>query len=65
VGAIHLTAWRVPAGLCRHDPVLYGELLFAGAVASALGVALLQPSFDWLPALPERYRWRDAVHHRP
>lgn len=50
--------WRVPPDLADQDPVLYGEPLFADVVADALGVALLQPTPDWLPALPERYRLR-------
>jgi hypothetical protein len=51
-----LASWRVPPGLAGQDPVLYGEPLFADVVADALGVALLQPTPDWLPALPKRYR---------
>ena len=56
--AVCLTSWRVPAGLSQRDPVLYGEPLFADVVAGALGVALIQAPFDWLPSLPERYLQR-------
>jgi len=41
--------------------VRYGEPLFADVVAPARGVALLQALFDWLPVLPERYRWREVT----
>jgi hypothetical protein len=48
----------VPAGLSLSDLVLYGEPLFADVVAGALGIALFQAPFDWLPSLPERYLQR-------
>ena len=47
--ALRLDSWRVPTGLDRDDVALYGEPLFADVVAPALGVALLQALFDWLP----------------
>jgi hypothetical protein len=55
---VRLTSWRVPTGLSRRDPVLYGEPLFADVVAGALGIALFQATFDWLPSLPQRYLQR-------
>ena len=59
--ALRLDSWRVPAGLKGRDVVLYGEPLFADVVAPLLGVALLQPPFDWLPSLPQRYRQRQVT----
>jgi hypothetical protein len=56
--AVRLTSWRVPASLSQRDPVLYGEPLFADVVAGALGIALFQATFDWLPSLPQRYLQR-------
>ncbi|MCG8350548.1 MAG: ATP-grasp domain-containing protein [Chloroflexales bacterium] len=56
-----LTSWRAPAELAAGNPVLYGEPLFADVVAGSLGIALLQPPPDWLPALPERYRQRSVT----
>jgi len=53
-----LGSWRVPDRLKGQDVVLYGEPLFASVVADQLGVALLEPPIDWLPALPEKYRRR-------
>lgn len=49
----------------RVDPVngevaMYGETLFADAVAEALGVSVLGPSAAWLPALPHRYLRREV-----
>jgi hypothetical protein len=40
--ALRLNRWRSAAGLNGRDVVLYGEPLFADAVAPSLGVALLQ-----------------------
>jgi ATP-grasp domain, R2K clade family 2 len=59
--ALRLDSWRIPPGLNERDVVLYGEPLFADVVAGALGVALLQAPFDWLPNLPERYRQREVT----
>jgi hypothetical protein len=56
--AERLASWRVPAGLSQRDPVLYGEPLFADVVAGALGIALFQAPFDWLPSLPQHYLQR-------
>jgi hypothetical protein len=60
--AVRLTSWRIPSGLSQRDPVLYGEPLFADVVAGALGVALLQAPFDWLPTLLARYRSREVAY---
>ena len=55
-----LPAWRVPAWLAERDVVLYGEPLFAAAVAEALRIELIEPPFGWLPDLPEAWRKRDV-----
>lgn len=54
-----LHSFQCPAGLAQKNPVFYGETLLADAIADDLGIALLEPSADWLPALPERHRLRD------
>jgi hypothetical protein len=53
-----LPTWRVPDWLKGQDVALYGEPLFAAVVAQDLSLALLEPPFDWLPRLDERYRKR-------
>lgn len=53
-----LPSWRVPDWMRGQDVVLYGEPLFVAVVADELDVALLEPPFDWLPRLPDRYRRR-------
>jgi len=55
-----LPSWRVPDWLRGQDVALYGEPLFAAVVADELGLALLEPSFDWLPAIALKYRRRDV-----
>jgi hypothetical protein len=55
-----LRSFRCPEGLAERDPVFYGETLLADAIAGDLGIALLEPSADWLPRLPERHRRRDV-----
>jgi len=59
-----LQGWRVPDELHERndDIVLYGEALFAAAIAEALGRALLEPPPDWLPSLPAPYL-RRAVRY--
>jgi hypothetical protein len=59
--AERLVSWRVTAGLSQHDPVLYGEPLFADVVSGALGIALILAPFDWLPGLPKRYLQRPVA----
>jgi hypothetical protein len=56
-----LSGWRAPPDLAGRDAVLYGEPLFAAAVAGPLGVALVEPPPDWLPTIPARYRHREVV----
>jgi ATP-grasp domain, R2K clade family 2 len=54
-----LHSWRVPDWLKgRKDIVLYGEPLFAAAVAEDLGLALLEPPLRWLAELGEEHRRR-------
>jgi hypothetical protein len=54
-----LHSWRVPDWLKgRGDVVLYGEPLFAAAVAKDLGVTLLEPPLHWLAEIREEYRRR-------
>lgn len=55
-----LPSWRVPEWLRGEDIALYGEPLFAAVVADELGLALLEPPFDWLPILAAEYRKRDV-----
>jgi len=52
--------WRLPEGWCGDDVALYGEPLFAAVVADQLGLILLEPAFDWLTTLVEKYRKRDV-----
>jgi hypothetical protein len=53
-----LHGWRVPPDLPGDRTAVYGEPLFAAFVAQALGVALLEPPFAWLAALPPEYLQR-------
>lgn len=61
---LRLQGWRVPDELReRNDDIaLYGEALFAAAIAEALGRVLLEPAPDWLPGLPAPYL-RRAVRY--
>jgi hypothetical protein len=54
-----LPSWRVPEWLRGQEVALYGEPLFAAVVADELGLALLEPPFDWLPTLPAGYLRRE------
>ena len=40
------------------EAVVYAEPLLATHIASALGLQLIEPSLDWLPLMPERWRKR-------
>ncbi len=53
------TSWRAPSWLRGHDLIFYGEPLFADVVTPALGLALLEPAFDWPATLTRTYRQRD------
>ena len=59
---LRLRGWRVDEPTERLDGgevAIYGEPLFVAAVADQLGRVLLEPTFDWLPGLPQRYRQRE------
>ncbi len=55
-----LPSWRVPEGISAAgaDMVIYGEPLFAEAVADQLDLILLEPPPDWTVSLPQRFRKR-------
>ncbi|HTE52146.1 MAG TPA: ATP-grasp domain-containing protein [Kofleriaceae bacterium] len=46
--------WRAPAGITG-EIAIYGEPLFAAAMADQLGLCLLEPTFDWLTCLPREH----------
>ncbi|MCB1051180.1 MAG: ATP-grasp domain-containing protein [Acidobacteria bacterium] len=55
-----LSSWQIgPEARSIVDPVLYVEAMFAPTFAEELGVVLSEPSLDWLPKLPFRFRLRD------
>lgn len=55
-----LHGWRVPDELRTvSEPVLYVEGLMAPMIAREFGLILREPPQDWLPRLPEEYRWRE------
>lgn len=56
-----LQSYAVPAELREREPVLYAETLLADAIAEPLGLVLLEPTYDWLPRLPIRYRKREIT----
>lgn len=53
--------WRVPDGLTatQGQIAIYGEPLFAEAVADQLDLVLLEPSLDWLTTVPREHLHRD------
>ncbi|UWZ59813.1 ATP-grasp domain-containing protein [Dactylosporangium aurantiacum] len=58
----HCSDSTVPARLRGCDGGhLYGGPAFAAAVGADLDLALLEPADDWLPGLPEEFRWRDIT----
>lgn len=54
-----LPNWRVTEQI--DDPVIYGEPLFARAIAERLSVKLLDPDADWLATLPIDYLKRQVL----
>jgi hypothetical protein len=50
-----LAGWRPPEGLVLEDPVFSDEPLLAILLADLWGVALIEPTLDWLAGLPSRY----------
>ncbi len=59
---VRLENWRPPSRLREADLVLYGEPLFADIVAEPLGLALVEPTPDWLTLVPRRYLQR-AIYY--
>jgi hypothetical protein len=60
---IRLHRFEVPeelreGGGARRTLAYYGETLLADAISEDLGLTLLEPSYDFLPSLPERFRKR-------
>ncbi|MES2709042.1 MAG: ATP-grasp domain-containing protein [Verrucomicrobiota bacterium] len=53
--------WRVPGHLSAagRPVVIYGEPLFAEAVADQAGLVLLEPPVDWLTVVPREFLHRD------
>jgi hypothetical protein len=56
-----IQAWRVPEHVTTagRPVMIYGEPLFAEAVADQTGLVLLEPSIDWLTTVPREYLQRD------
>ncbi len=54
-----LSGWRPSQELRQVDPVLYGEPLFAATVADMLGLALIEPPFNWLTMLADPWTKRN------
>jgi hypothetical protein len=56
--AERLHGWEIPGRLRERRLAIYGETFFVEYVAQQTEHVLIQPTFDWLPDLPERYRRR-------
>ncbi len=56
---VRLSGWRIPPDMVAEPAVIYGEVLFAEAVAGQLGLALLDIPEDWLPGLPPQFLRRE------
>ncbi|MCW1884623.1 ATP-grasp domain-containing protein [Luteolibacter flavescens] len=56
-----IQGWRVPQHLAvaGRPVMIYGEPLFAEAVADQTGLVLLEPSVEWLTVVPREYLQRD------
>ena len=59
-GVERLPGWTPPPSSGDLEPVLYGDPLWAGVIAEALSLALLEPPLDWLVRLPAPYRKREV-----
>lgn len=55
---MRFASWRVLEDFEPEEPVLYAEPLFNEAVAQQLGLAVVQPSEDFLVRLPQEYVMR-------
>ena len=62
--AMRLQGWRVATDSSIDEPVPYGEPLFVATVAEQLGLAALEPPFDFLARIPERFRRREVKFGR-
>jgi len=47
-----LLRWSIPEGLEPSEVVIYGEPLFCEFASQKLGLAILEPTFDWPATLP-------------
>ena len=56
---LRVHGWQVP-DVPPADVAVYGEPLFARHVAQTLKLRLTEPSVDWLPKLPNRWRAREV-----
>ena len=56
---LRVYGWQVP-DVSPVDVTVYGEPLFARHVAQTLKLRLTEPSVDWLPKLPDRWRGREV-----
>lgn len=58
-----IQGWRVPDTMSANDRdiVIYGEPLFAEAVADQLNLVLLEPSVNWLTTVPRELTCRDIA----
>lgn len=50
-----LASWHVPPLLAEERCCLYAEPLFVMHAASALRLAVVEPTYDWLPSMPAEY----------
>ncbi len=55
-----LNSYHLPDWLQVDDVVIYGEGLFVSVVAERLGIALIEPSLNWLTHLPVNYLHRNV-----
>jgi hypothetical protein len=55
-----LPNWRPSDRLRDGDLVLYGEPLFADVVSGPLGLALIEPTADWLTHVAQEYLLRSV-----
>ncbi|WP_302874808.1 ATP-grasp domain-containing protein [Nocardia mangyaensis] len=56
---LRLSGWRLPPDIVAGQATIYGEILFAEALAGQLGLALLDVPADWLPGLPPQFLRRE------